>query len=121
VGAAPMFMHCIGASESSASQNFDCVPSVDRLNLALTNRRPSQLRKEKYMPFKDVTSYNLGYNVARKEFHIDYTLARDNSVTQIFLSSQDFLAVADMFRNATGVQFNTDVGYFVSDAKQIGG
>ena len=73
------------------------------------------------MPFKRVQSYSLGYSISQKQFHFDYALIGENSVNQIFLSPQDFIALADMFRNEAPIDFNTDGQFFVSLAKQIGG
>jgi hypothetical protein len=71
------------------------------------------------MPFELVDSYSLGYSITNRQFHLDYTLAGESSVNQIFLSSQEFMALADMFRNEAPINFNTDGRYFVSAAKQI--
>jgi hypothetical protein len=73
------------------------------------------------MPFKRVESYSLGYSIPQKQFHFDYALAGESSVNQIFLTPQEFMALADMFRNEGPIDFNIDGQFFVSSAKQIGG
>jgi len=73
------------------------------------------------MPFKRVEIYSLGYSVPQKQFSFYYGLVGESSVNQIFLNPQEFIALADMFRNEAPIDFNTDGQYFVSSAKQIGG
>jgi hypothetical protein len=71
------------------------------------------------MPFIRVTNYRLGYNVSKKQFHFDYELTGDSTVHQIFLSPQEFSALADMFGKGGPIDFNTVGQYFVTAARQI--
>jgi len=72
------------------------------------------------MPWKRVANYNLGYSIPNKQFYFYFTLVGENVTYQIFPSPQEFLALADMFRNEGPISFNTDGKYFVSAAEQIG-
>jgi hypothetical protein len=72
------------------------------------------------VPFKRVANYRLGYSIPTKLFHFDYELVGESSVNQIFLSPQEFMALADMFRNEGPIDFNTAGKYFVTAAEQIG-
>ena len=72
------------------------------------------------MARKRVDNYYLGYNTISKQFYFYYKLAGETSVTQIFPTPQEFMALADMFRNEGPINFNTDGSYFVSAAEQIG-
>jgi hypothetical protein len=47
-------------------------------------------------------------------------LQGENVVHQFFLAPDEFLALADMFRNEGPINFNTDGQYFVSAAEQVG-
>jgi len=68
------------------------------------------------MPWTTVANYNLGYSIPTKQFLFYYTLAGDNQVHQLFPSAEEFIALADMFRNNSPISFNTDGQYFVSKA-----
>ncbi len=72
------------------------------------------------MAWKRVENYWLGYSPPKKQFYFYYKLAGDNSVIQIFPTPQDFVALADMFRNEGPINFNTDGQYFISAAEEIG-
>ena len=72
------------------------------------------------MAWKRVENYRLGYSLPKKQFYFYYTLAGESSVHQIFPSPQEFLALADMFRNEGPINFNTDGQYFVSAGEEIG-
>ena len=72
------------------------------------------------MAWKTVDNYWLGYSVPKKQFYFYYKLANDSLVYQIFPSPEEFMALADMFRNEGPMNFNTVGNYFVSAAEQIG-
>jgi hypothetical protein len=72
------------------------------------------------MAWKRVENYWLGYNLATKQFYFYYKLADESSVHQIFPATQEYLALADMFRNEGPINFNTDGQYFISAAEEIG-
>jgi hypothetical protein len=76
--------------------------------------------KETTMAWKGVVNYWLGYNVPQKQFYFYYKLADEIVTHQIFPTPQEFLALADMFRNEGPITFNTDGQYFVSAAEEIG-
>jgi hypothetical protein len=65
------------------------------------------------MAWSTVTSHSLGYSIVDKQ-SLDFQLENDPSVTQIFVSAEELLALADMFRNKGPVNFNTDGKYFVT-------
>jgi len=71
------------------------------------------------MAWKRVQNYMLGYNIPKNVFYFYYSLAGETTIYQIFPSAQDFLALADMFRNERPINFNTDGKYFVSAAEQV--
>lgn len=68
------------------------------------------------MPWTTVSSYNLGYSIPNKQFLFYYALSGSNQVNELFLSAEEFDALADMFRNNGPISFNTDGQYFVSKA-----
>ena len=72
------------------------------------------------MTWKRVANYYLGYSVPSNQFYFYYTFVGEGSVHQIFPAPQEFIALADMFRNEGPINFNTEGNYFVSAAEQIG-
>ena len=72
------------------------------------------------MAWKRVANYNLGYSIPKKQFYFYYSVVGDGTVFQIFPNPQEFLALADMFRNEGPINFNTDGNYFVSAAEEVG-
>jgi hypothetical protein len=68
------------------------------------------------MAWTPVASYNLGYSIPNKQFLFYYALAGQNQVYQLSPSAEEFIALADMFRNNAPIIFNTDGNYFVSKA-----
>ncbi len=72
------------------------------------------------MAWKRVQNYNLGYNIPKNQFYFYYSLVGETTTYQIFPSPQEFLALADMFRNEGPINFNTVGKYFVSAAEQVG-
>jgi hypothetical protein len=71
------------------------------------------------MAWKNVESYMLGYNIADKQGYVYYSLEGETVVHQIFVTAQEMLALADMFRNEGPVSYNTDGHYFVTDLEKI--
>ena len=61
------------------------------------------------MAWTSVASYNLGYSIPNKQFLFYYTLAGDNQVHQLFPSAQEFMALADMFRNNAQLQYRRPI------------
>jgi hypothetical protein len=72
------------------------------------------------MAWKRVENYSVGYSIPKRQFYFNYKLADENVVHQLFPTPQEFLALADMFRNEGPINFNTDGQYFVSGAEEIG-
>lgn len=72
------------------------------------------------MAWLRVANYMLGYSVPKKQFYFYYTLQGESVVHQFFPAADEFLALADMFRNEGPINFNTDGKYFVSAAEQVG-
>ena len=66
------------------------------------------------MPFVRVRNYQLGYSIPNKQFYFYYELEGDSTV-----DSQDFIALAEMFRKGVPVDFNTEGQYFVTANKKI--
>ena len=67
-------------------------------------------------PWKRVENYWLGYSVPKNQFYFYYKLVDENTVHQISPGPQEFLALADMFRNEGPINFNTDGSYFMTAA-----
>jgi hypothetical protein len=72
------------------------------------------------MAWLKVVNYMLGYSVVNKQFYFYYTLQGETVTHQIFPSPEEFIALADMFRNEGPINFNTVGKYFVSAAEQVG-
>ena len=71
------------------------------------------------MAFKTVEKYYLGYNVAPKQFLFYYQLQGETVVHSFPVAAQEFVALADMFRNEGPISFNT-TGYFVTGPEAVG-
>ena len=67
-----------------------------------------------------VENYWLGYSVPNNQFSFAYKLVGEDTAHQIFPGPQEFLALADMFRNEGPINFNTDGSYFITAAEQVG-
>ena len=72
------------------------------------------------MAWKRVDKYWLGYSIPKKSFYFYYMLQGGGSVHQFFPSPEEFIALADMFRNEGPINFNTNGKYFVTAAEEIG-
>jgi hypothetical protein len=72
------------------------------------------------MAWKIVDKYCLGYNLATKQFYFYYQLQGETTITQFFPSAQEFIALADMFRNEGPISYNTDGNYFVTAPGAVG-
>jgi hypothetical protein len=72
------------------------------------------------MAWKRVDQYWLGYHHVNKQFYFYYHLEGENSVYQFFPSPEEFLGLADMFRNEGPISYNTDGKYFVTAAEPVG-
>ncbi len=72
------------------------------------------------MAWKRVDKYWLGYSTAKKQFYFYYRLQGEGTVYQIFPSPEEFVGLADMFRNEGPMNYNTDRKYFVTAAEEIG-
>jgi hypothetical protein len=75
--------------------------------------------REATMAWVRVANYSLGFTVAKKQFSLYYTLQGEATVTQIFLTATQFIAIGDMFRNGGAINYNTDGQYFASEAHAI--
>lgn len=69
------------------------------------------------MAWKRVENYWLGYSIEKNQFYLYYKLFDDKQVHQIYPGAQEFLALADMFRNEEHINYNTEGRYFVSAAE----
>ena len=72
------------------------------------------------MAWKKVEKYSLGYDIPNKKFLFDYQLEGSGTVQQIFPSPEEFVGLAEMFRTAGAVNFNTDGNYFATALKKVG-
>ena len=72
------------------------------------------------MAWKLVDKYRLGYSISKKQFYFYYQLKGNGTVYQFFPSPEEFVGLADMFRNEGPINFNTDAKYFVTAAEEIG-
>jgi hypothetical protein len=80
----------------------------------------SNFYEEIVMAWKMVDKYRLGYSIPKKEFYFYYSLQGETVVYQFFPSPEEFVALADMFRNEGPINFNTDGKYFITAAEEIG-
>jgi hypothetical protein len=72
------------------------------------------------MGWKTVDQYYLGYNITNKQFSFSYHLQGETSVNQIFPSPNEFIALADMFRNEGPISYNTGGNYFSTAPEAVG-
>jgi hypothetical protein len=72
------------------------------------------------MAWKTVDKYYLGYNLGTKQYYFYYRFVSETTVQQIFPSAQEFMALADMFRNEGPISFNTTGNYFVTAPEAVG-
>jgi len=72
------------------------------------------------MAWKIVENYILGYSLSKKQFYFYYKIKNENRVHQIFPSPEEFVALADMFRNEGPIHYNTTGNYFVTATEEIG-
>lgn len=72
------------------------------------------------MAWKKVDKYILGYSVRRKQFYFYYQLEGENRVIQIFPSPEEFIGLADMFRNEGPISYNTGGQYFCTAPEEVG-
>jgi hypothetical protein len=72
------------------------------------------------MAWSTVSNYRLGYSVVSKQFLFYFELENESSVRQLFVSAEELLALADMFRNEGPVSYNSDGNYFVTGAEPVG-
>jgi hypothetical protein len=72
------------------------------------------------MAWQTVEKYYLGYNIPQKQFYFYYKLQGVASVTQIFPSPAEFVALADMFSNDGPISYNTNGKYFTTQAEPVG-
>lgn len=72
------------------------------------------------MAWKRVDKYWLGYSITKKKFYFYYRLQGEGTVYQIFPSPEEFVGLADTFRNEGPINFNTSGKYFVTAAEEIG-
>lgn len=71
------------------------------------------------MAWTRVQSYSLGFGVTKKNFWLYYTLAGQTSVTQIFLTPTQFVALSELFRSGGVVNYNTDGNYFATESHAL--
>jgi len=67
-----------------------------------------------------VSWYSLGFSVPDKQCFFYYGLEGQPEAYQLFVSAQEMMALADMFRNEGSVSWNSDGEYFVTDAEKVG-
>lgn len=72
------------------------------------------------MAWKRVSNYRLGYSLKDKRFLFYYDLQGDTSTYQFFPTPEEFVALADMFRNEGPISFNTEGRYFITAPEKIG-
>jgi hypothetical protein len=72
------------------------------------------------MPWSTVASYNLGYSITSRQFLFYFQLENEPSISQLFVSPEEAIALADMFRNEGPVSFNSDGSYFVTGPEAVG-
>ena len=72
------------------------------------------------MAWLNVVSYNLGFSIADKQFLFYFALEGAPAISQIDVTPEQFVALADMFRNEGPVSFNSDGNYFVTASENVG-
>ena len=72
------------------------------------------------MAWYNVVSYNLGFSIADRQFLFYFSLNDAPTVQQIDVTPEQFVALADMFRNEGPVSFNSDGNYFVTASENVG-
>ncbi len=72
------------------------------------------------MAWLKVVDYHLGYSIPKRQCSFYYKLDGENVVHQFAPSAEEFMALADMFRNEGPISFNTDGQYFVTAAGPVG-
>jgi hypothetical protein len=78
------------------------------------------IHERKIMAWIKVESYSLGYSIKDKKFLFNYNLEGDKAVYQIFPTAEEFIGLADMFRNEGPVNFNSTGNYFTTDSEAVG-
>jgi hypothetical protein len=71
------------------------------------------------MAWSKVTWYSLGFNVADKQGYFYYGLEGDASAHQVFVTAPELTALAEMFRDAAGVTYNSDGHYFATQRRDL--
>lgn len=71
------------------------------------------------MAWKNVASYSFGFELADKQFWLNYTLEGELTTSQVFLDAEQFSAVARMFDSATSIGYDTDRNYFSSEPRML--
>src|SRR5262245_14133529 len=79
-----------------------------------------EYRRKVAMAWLTVMNYRLGYSIPRKQFFFYYELQGEAVVHQLFPAPDEFMALADMFRNEGPILFNTEGQYFVTGAEPAG-
>lgn len=72
------------------------------------------------MAWVTVTNYWLGYSIPKKQFYFYYQVVGDPTIHQLFPTPEEFVGLADMFRNEGPISFNTDSQYFTTAAEPVG-
>jgi hypothetical protein len=72
------------------------------------------------MAFVNVNKYWLGYSIPKKQFYFYYRVDGDPTVHQLYPTPEEFLGLADMFRNEGPISLNTGTQYFTTSGEDIG-
>ena len=72
------------------------------------------------MAWLQVVKYWLGYSVAKKQFYFYYQLDGDPTIHQLFPSPDEFVGLADMFRNEGPIHYSTENEYFTTAGEDVG-
>jgi len=72
------------------------------------------------MAWKRVEFYSLQFSIQTKQFRFSYVLQGENVSHQLATDPQQFMALADMFRNEGPISFNTDGQYFSTGGERVG-
>ena len=74
------------------------------------------------MAAHQVESYALRFDIQQRQFRLFYALAGDALPTELpyTLTPEEFLALADMFRNERPIFFNPEKQYFTTTAEPVG-
>jgi hypothetical protein len=71
------------------------------------------------MAWRKVEKYSLGYSIPSKEFRLSYRFAGEGALHRPSLTSSEFIALADMFRNGGRILFDPNEEHLFTEEREI--